>query len=88
MPIPWSLAACFIAGLVFLALIGRLLIVPRRFFWRLIASGVGGALIILLVNLVSPITHFSLHLNAFTALAIGFLGIPGALMLVALTAIL
>ena len=88
MPIPWSLAACFIAGLVLIGLIGRLLIVPRRFFWRLIASGIGGALIILLINLLYSVTGFSIHLNAFTALAVGFLGIPGALMLIALTAIL
>ena len=88
MPIPWSLAACFIAGLVLIALVGKLLIVPRRFVWRLLASGIGGALIIFLINLISPVSGFFIHLNAFTALAVGFLGIPGALMLIALTAIL
>ena len=35
-------------------------------------------------NLLSPLTHLSVHVNPFTALAVGFLGIPGALLLIAL----
>ena len=67
-----------------IALIGRLLIVPGRFFWRLLLSGVAGALILAAFNLLSPLTHLSVHVNPFTALAVGFLGIPGALLLIAL----
>lgn len=88
MPIPWSMVACFIAGLLLIALVGRLFIMPRRFVWRLLASGLGGALLIFLLNLLSPITGLSVHLNAFTALTAGFLGIPGALLLIALTVFL
>ena len=75
MPIPWALVVCFLLGLLLIALIGRLLIVPGRFFWRLLLSGVAGALILAAFNLLSPLTHLSVHVNPFTALAVGFLGI-------------
>ena len=84
MPIPWALVVCFLLGLLLIALIGRLLIVPGRFFWRLLLSGVAGALILAAFNLLSPLTHLSVHVNPFPALAVGFLGIPGALLLIAL----
>lgn len=88
MPIPWALVLCFAVGLLLIALIGRLLIVPRRFFWRLLASGIGGALILLGVNLLSSLTGLRIPVNPFTALAVGFLGIPGALLIIALRAFL
>ncbi len=88
MPIPWALVLCFAVGLLLIALIGRLLIVPRRFFWRLLASGIGGALILLGVNLLSGLTGLRIPVNPFTALAVGFLGIPGALLIIALRAFL
>ncbi len=88
MPIPWALVLCFAIGLLLIALIGRLLIVPRRFFWRLLASGVGGALILLGVNLLSGFTGLRIPVNPFTALAVGFLGVPGALLIIALRAFL
>ncbi len=85
MPIPWPIAFMFVLGVVLIALIGRLLLIPGKFIWRIAANGVAGALILIGINLVSGITHFSLPLNPFSALTAGFLGIPGILLIWALT---
>lgn len=82
--IPWELILCFAIGLALLCLIGYLLLVPARFMWRLLAGGVLGALALGAVNLLGTLVGFSVEINPFTAMAVGFLGLPGAALVVAL----
>ena len=82
--IPWELVLSFAIGLALLCLIGYLLLVPMRFMWRLMAGGVMGALALGLVNLLGGLMGFSVEINPFTAMAVGFLGLPGAVLVVAL----
>ena len=84
MRIPWELAVSFGIGLLLLCLIGYLLLVPRRLMWRLVAGGVMGALALWAVNLVGALVGFSVAINPFTAMSVGFLGLPGAALVVAL----
>ena len=84
MQIPWELVLSFAIGLALLCLIGYLLLVPMRFMWRLVAGGVMGALALGLVNLLGGLVGFSVEINPFTAMAVGFLGLPGAALVVAL----
>ncbi len=82
--IPWELVLSFAIGLALLCLIGYLLLVPMRFMWRLVAGGVMGALALMLVNLLGGLAGFGVEINPFTAMAVGFLGLPGAVLVVAL----
>jgi inhibitor of the pro-sigma K processing machinery len=82
--IPWELVVSFALGLGLLYAIGWLLLVPMRFLWRLIAGGLMGAFALWLINQLSGITGISVAINPFTALAVGFLGLPGAGLVVAL----
>ena len=84
MHIPWELILSFAIGLTLLCLIGYLLLVPMRFMWRLVAGGVMGALALGLVNLLGALVGFTVEINPFTAMAVGFLGLPGAALVVAL----
>ena len=84
MQIPWELILSFSIGLTLLCLIGYLLLVPMRFMWRLMAGGVLGALALGLVNLLGGLMGFAVQVNPFTAMAVGFLGLPGAALVVAL----
>ena len=84
MQIPWELVASFSIGLGLLCLIGYLLLVPMRFMWRLVAGCVLGALALGVVNLFGTLIGFSVEINPFTAMAVGFLGLPGAAMVIAL----
>jgi len=88
MRIPWELVASFAFGLALLSLIGYLLLIPRRFVWRLVAGGVMGALALWAVNLLGSLVGFSVAVNPFTAMAVGFLGLPGAALVVALQLLL
>lgn len=84
MQIPWELILSFAIGLALLCLIGYLLLVPMKFMWRLVAGGVMGALVLMVVNVLGALVGFSVEINPFTAMAVGFLGLPGAAMVVAL----
>ncbi len=84
MRIPWELVVSFALGLGLLYAIGWLLLVPMRFLWRLIAGGLMGALALWLINQLSGITGIYVAINPFTALLVGFLGLPGAALVVAL----
>ena len=84
MQIPWELVLSFAIGLALLGLIGYLLLVPMRFMWRLLAGGVLGALALLVLNLLGSLAGFTVEINPFTAMAVGFLGLPGAALVVAL----
>ena len=88
MRIPWELVISFAIGLTLLCLVGYLLLVPRRFVWRLLAGGVLGALALWGVNLLGGLVGFSVAVNPFTAMAVGFLGLPGALLVIALRLLL
>lgn len=84
MGVPWELVACFALGAVLLSLIGWLLLVPMRFLWRLMAGGLLGGVLLWVVNQFGVLTGFTVPLNPFTALTVGFLGLPGAALVVAL----
>ena len=84
MQIPWELVLSFGIGLALLCLVGTLLLVPMRFLWRLLAGGVLGAVALAGVNLLGSLVGFSVAVNPVTAMAVGFLGLPGAALVTAL----
>ena len=88
MHIPWELIASFAVGLALICLTGYLLLSPMKFLWRLVAGGILGALTLLLVNLIGGLFGFSVAVNPFTALAVGFLGFPGAILVIVLQLLL
>ena len=80
MGIPWEVVLAFAVGLVVMGLLGYVLLVPMRFLWRMVAGGVLGALVLMVLNFFSPVTGLSIAVNPFTALTVGILGLPGALL--------
>ena len=88
MRIPWELIASFAVGLALICLTGYLLLVPMKLLWRLLAGGVLGALALMVVNLVGAPFGLSVSVNPFTAMAVGFLGLPGAVLVVVLQMLL
>lgn len=84
MQIPWTLILSFAIGLLLLCLVGYLLLVPMKFMWRLVAGGVMGALVLMGINVFGTLIGFFVEINPFTAMAVGFLGLPGAALIVAL----
>lgn len=88
MNIPWELIAAFAVGMALICLTGYLLLAPKKFMWRLLAGGVFGALMLMVVNIIGKPFGFSVSVNPFTAMAVGFLGLPGAILVIALQLLL
>ena len=84
MHIPWELIAAFAVGLALVCITGYLLLVPMKFLWRLLAGGVMGALALGVVNLLGALLGFQVNVNPFTAMAVGFMGLPGAVLVIVL----
>ncbi|MGI6238760.1 MAG: pro-sigmaK processing inhibitor BofA family protein [Christensenellales bacterium] len=84
MHIPWEMVLAFAIGLIVMGLLGYLLLVPMRFLWRMAAGGVLGAVALWVINFFGALVGFSIAINPFTALAVGLLGLPGAVLVVAL----
>ena len=88
MRIPWEMVLSFAIGLGLMCLVGYLLLVPMRFIWRLAAGGVLGALALWLVNAFGGLLGLHVAVNPFTALAVGFVGLPGAVLVILLNILL
>ena len=88
MQIPVELIAAFAIGIVLMCLLGYLLLTPRRFLWRFTAGGVLGALALCVLNFFGGMVGLNVAVNPFTAMAVGFLGLPGAALVVALQLLL
>ena len=88
MAIPWELLLAYGVGLALLYMLGRLLLVPGKWLWRLVLNSLVGALLMWLVNLFSGLTGFTVAINTFTVLITGLLGIPGVLLNIGLTLLL
>ncbi|MGB4232286.1 MAG: pro-sigmaK processing inhibitor BofA family protein [bacterium] len=71
-------------GLLLLCLIARLFFVPLRILMRLLYNGIIGGLLLWLVNLVGSFFGVTIPINPITALAAGFLGVPGVVLLLLL----
>jgi len=55
-----------------------------RFLWRMMAGSILGALALMVINFFGRLMNFQIALNPFTAMSVGFLGLPGVGLIVAL----
>nr|PZN05089.1 MAG: SigmaK-factor processing regulatory BofA [Bacillota bacterium] len=68
--------------------LGRMLLGPIRLVLKLIYNAVVGGLMLVLLNFIGNYVGLHIALNPLNALIVGFLGIPGVLLLIALNSIL
>ena len=71
----------FIAAIVVLFIILKILSLPFKLIIKLVINGVIGGIMIWLINLIGANFGFDITLNWITALVVGILGIPGAIIL-------
>ena len=71
----------FLGCIMAIILFGKMLILPIKLIIKLILNSILGGVIIAVINWIG--TAFNLHigLNIFTAMFVGILGIPGAILL-------
>lgn len=74
----------YVACICFLFLFGRIFILPLKSILKLVLNSIMGGLIIYLINLIGGLFAFHIGLNYITAILVGILGVPGAILLVVL----
>ena len=84
MAINYSVILAYAVGIMLLFILGRVLLVPLKFVLRLVYNALLGALCIIAVNLIGGLAGFHIAFNVFTSFIVGFLGIPGFILLVVL----
>ena len=60
----------------------KLLLTPMKIIWKLALNSLSGFICLWLLNLVSGITGIVFEIHLLTTLIVGFLGIPGIVLLV------
>ena len=72
----------YLACICFLFLFGRIFIVPVKKILKSVLNSIIGGIVIFIINLVGASFGFHIGLNFFTSIVIGFLGLPGAVILI------
>jgi inhibitor of the pro-sigma K processing machinery len=84
MAVNYSVILAYAVGVILLFILGRVLLVPLKFVLRLTYNALLGAVCIIAVNFIGGFAGFHIAFNIFTAFIVGFLGIPGFILLVVL----
>ena len=72
----------FLACICFLFLFGRIFILPIKSILKLVLNSILGGAIIYMINLIGGTFGFHIGLNYITAIVVGILGVPGAILLI------
>ncbi len=75
-------------GVAVLFIVLKLLALPMKIIIKLVINGLVGGLVIFVVNLIGANFGFMIDLTWITALIVGFLGIPGVVIVAILQFIL
>ncbi len=78
----------FALGIMLLYLSGWLLLFPLKIILRFILNGLIGGLALCMLNLAGGVFSVNIAVNPITALAAGYFGLPGIILLLVLKIIL
>lgn len=73
-----------IGCIIALYVIGKIFSIPLKAIGKLVINSVLGGFLIFIINLIGSIWNFHIGLNVGTAILVGILGIPGAILLIIL----
>ena len=74
----------YVAGVLIVYALGKMLMIPLRSIFNLIANAVIGGGVLLVINFIGSFWDFGVGVNPITALVVGLLGVPGGLLIIAL----
>lgn len=76
-----NIIIAFIIGLLLLLLVGRAMVVPLKWILKLLLNAMVGGIILWVINYFGGYLNVHIPINPITALVVGFLGIPGVVLL-------
>lgn len=72
----------YLACICFLFIFGRLFVLPIKTILKLVVNSIFGGILIYVINWIGSIFSFHIGLNFITAILVGILGVPGAVLLI------
>ena len=78
----------YVAGVLVLYALGKMLMIPLKSIFNLIVNAVIGGGVLLVINFIGSYWGFGVGVNPITALIVGLLGLPGVILLIALRLII
>ena len=78
----------FLTCIIAIIILGRIFILPLKKILKLLLNTILGGLLIVIINWIGVAFNIHIGLNVVTAIFVGILGIPGAILLVIFTMIL
>lgn len=78
----------FAFAAILLYLIARILLVPFKLIIKLVINALIGGVLLIIFNLLGAPLGLNVGINVITALVVGFLGIPGLILLILIQLIL
>lgn len=85
---PFGNIFAYLLGLILLYIVGMILVIPIRILMKLLINGLIGGIVLFIFNLVGGIFGVSLVINPLNAIIVGFLGVPGVVLLLILQVLL
>ncbi|HZK57120.1 MAG TPA: pro-sigmaK processing inhibitor BofA family protein [Clostridia bacterium] len=79
-----NIILAYAVGLILLYAVGWILVIPLKWTVKLIWNGMLGGIMLFIINLIGRIWGIHLTINPFSAVLVGVLGVPGAVMLILL----
>jgi len=76
-----NIIVAFALGLLLLYLIGRVLLIPLKWVAKLLINALVGGVVLWVINYFGSYINIHLPINPITALTVGFLCVPGVVLL-------
>lgn len=76
-----NIIIAFALGLLLIYLIGKIMVVPLKWVFKLLINAIVGGVVLWVINYFGSYINIHIPLNPITALTVGFLGIPGVVLL-------
>ena len=74
----------YVACIIGIFIVGKIFIIPIKIITKLIINSFLGAVLLYVINIVGTVCELHIGINVVTALVVGILGIPGAVLLTVL----
>lgn len=74
----------YVACIIGILIVGKIFIIPIKIITKLIINSFLGAVLLYVINIVGTVCGLHIGINVVTALVVGILGIPGAVLLTVL----
>lgn len=75
----------YVACIIGIIIIGKIFIVPIKIIFKLIINSILGVILLYAINTIGTIWGLHIGINFITAVIVGILGIPGAILLLILS---